>query len=98
MKTFKDFNIKPVDRRFIGESISIRKILNVSIKVLEFKIEPSKKKPGTDFMTLQIEKDSDKRVVFTGSNPLMNQIKLVPRDGFPFETTIVNTNEYYEFT
>ncbi|BFM42695.1 hypothetical protein CFS9_13360 [Flavobacterium sp. CFS9] len=49
-------------------------------------------------MTLQIEVDERKRVVFTGATVLIQTIKKVPKDKFPFTTTIVKRNEYLEFT
>ena|SRR5688572_27711827 len=98
MHNFKDLNIKPKINVFVGDKIPVKKILNVPISVLEFKIEPSKKKEGTDFLTLQIEKSGEKRIVFTGSKIMMDQINRVPKESFPFTTTIVNDNEYYEFT
>jgi hypothetical protein len=98
MNNFSDFDIKPEVKVFIGEKIAVKKILNIPIKVINFKIEPSKKKEGTDLLTLQIEKGTEKRIVFSGSNVLINQIKRVPEDRFPFTTTIKNDNDYYEFT
>jgi len=51
-----------------------------------------------NYLKLQIEKAGDKRVVFTGSKVLTDQIEQVPREKFPFETTITGDNERYEFT
>lgn len=98
MNNFKDFNIKPKVNSFVGEKIQVQKLFNLSIKVLAFKIEPSKQKKGTELLTLQIEKGSEKRIVFTGSTVLIDQIRRVPENGFPFITTIRGDNDYYEFT
>ena len=98
MHNFKDLGIKPKVNAFTGEKIKVKNVLNVSIQVLDFKLEPSKQKPGTEFLTLQIEKAGDKRIVFTGSRVLIEQIKQVPADRFPFSTTIKGDNDYYEFT
>lgn len=98
MNSFKEFNIKPEINNYTGEKIQVKKLLNTEIKVLDFKIEPSKAKPGTDLLTLQIEKSGDKRVVFTGSKVLINQISKVPKEKLPFSTTIKGDNDYYEFT
>lgn len=98
MNNFKDFDIKPTIKSFTGDKVPVKKILNISIKVLDFKIEPSKQKPGTDLLTLQIEKSGEKRVVFTGSTVLRDQIQKVPSDKLPFTTTIKGDNDYYEFT
>lgn len=98
INNFKDFDIKPKVNSFVGEKIQVQKLFNLSIKVLAFKVEPSKQKQGTEFLTLQIEKSGEKRIVFTGSTVLADQIKRVPENKFPFITTIRGDNDYYEFT
>ena len=98
MNKFSDFNIEPRIQAFVGDKISVQKIFNIEIDVLDFKIEDSKQKKGTQFLTLQIIKSGEKRVVFTGSTVLIDQIRGVPKNGFPFKTTIKGDNDYYEFT
>ncbi|TSE03396.1 hypothetical protein [Aquimarina algiphila] len=98
MNNFKDFNIKPRVINFTGDKIPIKRVFNIPIQVLDYKIENSKHKENTKCLTLQIEKDNEKRIIFTGSTILIQQIESVPKDRFPFETTIVNDNEYFEFT
>jgi hypothetical protein len=83
---------------FVGDKIQLQKLFNIRITVLDFKVEPSKQKPGTELLTLQIEKAGEKRVVFTGSTVLIDQINRVPREKLPFETIIKGDNDYYEFT
>lgn len=97
MHQFKDFAIT-TEKPFTGEKISIKKLLNREIKVLDFKVAPSKKKENTDFLTLQIIWENEKRVVFTGAKGLINQINQVERKKLPFITTISDNNDYYEFT
>lgn len=98
MNQFKNFGIKPILSSFSGDKIKIDKILNMEILILKFKIEPSKHKVNTNCMTLQIEKQGIKHVIFTGSSVLMQMIQLVPEDKFPFRTTIVKESEHLEFT
>lgn len=98
MHNFKDFDIKPKDNDFTGDKIKVKNLFNLPIKVLKFKVEPSKQKDGADYLTLQIEKSGEKRIVFTGSKILMDQIKRVPEDRFPFTATIKGDNDRYEFT
>jgi len=98
MNNFKDFDIRPRVNNFVGEKIQVQKLFNLPIKVLAFKVEPSKQKTGTELLTLQIEKGGEKRIVFTGSTVLIDQIKRVPENKFPFITTIKGDNDYYEFT
>lgn len=98
MKSFKDFNIKPKLPTFLGDKIKIDRILNTKIIIHKFKVEDSKKKEGTKFLTMQIEKSGTNHIVFTGSTILMDMIQQVPADGFPFEATIVKEGEHLEFT
>ncbi|MEM8564919.1 MAG: hypothetical protein AAGF85_00565 [Bacteroidota bacterium] len=98
MHKFEDFNIRPRINSFVGEKIQVQKLFNLPITVLDYKVEPSKKKQGTELLTLQIEKGGEKRIVFTGSTVLIDQIQRVPRNRFPFTTTIRGDNDYYEFT
>lgn len=98
MNSFSDFNIAPQIKSFVGDKIPAKRILGSAIKVLDYKIEPSKLIEGTECLWLQIEKSGEKRVVFTGSKILIDQIKRVPEEKFPFTTTIKGDNEHYEFT
>lgn len=98
MKNFKDFNIKVERKGFTGDKIKIEKILNVEITVHNFDIKPSTAKPGTNFLTLQIERNGQFNIVWTGSVYLMDAIRKVPEDGFPFLTTIIKQDECLEFT
>ena len=97
MNKFEDFNIKPKINNFIGEKIQVQKLFNLEIKVLKYKIGPSRKE-GTKLLTLQIEKSGEKRIVFTGSTVMIDQISRVPDEKFPFLTIIKGDNDYYEFT
>jgi hypothetical protein len=98
MRKFSEFNIQPNITSFVGEKIQVQKLFNLPITVIDFKIEPSKQKKDTQLLTLQIQKGSEKRIVFTGSIVLIDQIKRVPKNEFPFETVIRGDNDYYEFT
>ncbi len=98
MNNFKNFNIKPIVNNFTGDKIKIDRVLNVEITIHNFKIEDSTAKRGTKYLTLQIEKNDVKHVIFTGSTILMQMISNIPKNGLPFKTTISKKNEYYEFT
>ncbi len=100
MNEFKDFGIKPKSKGFEGDKIKIGKVLNKRIKVCDFKEGESKfKEKGSGrCLDLQIEIDGEKRVVFTGSLSLIDMITQVPKDKFPFMTSIIETSfESYEF-
>lgn len=96
MKKFSDFGIKTTSQAFTGDKIKISKILNKEITVHDYKIEKSKY--NGECLYLQIEFKESKCVVFTGSVSLMNQIKQVEKDDMPFQTTIIQENERFEFT
>lgn len=98
MNNFSELGIKEKPlKHLVGDKVHINQILNVAISVHDFKIEPSKYKEGKECLHLQIEKSGNKRVVFIGSQNLINQIKEVPIDKFPFETTI-KLDGYLKFT
>jgi len=100
MNDFKSFNIKAETKSFEGEKIKIDRILNKQIAVLDFKIEDSKYKDKGNgkCLSIQIEIDGNKRVLFSGSGYLMDMINKVPKSSFPFTTTIQKLNEHLEFT
>lgn len=98
MRKFSDLKIKPKLKSFTGEKISLSRIFNTEITVIDYVIEPSTKKPGTERLKLQIKKGETLHVVFTGSTVLMQMIQEVPKQAFPFQTTIVNNDCHFEFT
>lgn len=99
MKNFKDLGIKSDLQSFTGDKIKMSKILNREVTVIDYKIEDSKYGPGgSKCLYMQIAIGEVKHVVFTGSKPLMDTILKIPKPDFPFKTTIVKENEWYEFT
>lgn len=98
MKKFSEFGIKPDISYFDGDKIKIEKILNIPIIVLNYKISDSSKKPGTKLLTLHIRRNGANNVIFCGATILMGMLDKIPKDGFPFETTIIKNGEHYEFT
>jgi hypothetical protein len=98
MKSFSEFNIKPEITSLVGDKIKMDRIINREIVVTNYKIEPSKHRENTQCLTLEFEMNGNKHIVFTGSTVLMQMIEKVPKGNFPFTTTIVKENEYFEFT
>lgn len=99
MNQFKNFGIKPNLQGLIGEKISISKILNKEIKVVDFRIVESKFDKGNGkCLHIQIETGNEMRLIFTGSTVLQDMIQRVQKDMFPFTTTIVEESERYEFS
>ncbi len=99
MKDFKDLKTTAAPVNFIGDKITMKKILNLPIVVHGYKIEDSKAdKNKGKYLTLQIMFDKNFRIVFTGGQSLMHSIKQITEDQMPFNTTIVENNERFEFT
>ncbi len=98
MFNFSDLNIKPKENTFTGKKMDIDDILNEEIIVSAYDVKPSKKKADSDYLTLQIEFNKNRRVLFTGSKTLIDQITQVPDDKFPFKTKIKKNDKRLEFT
>lgn len=80
---------------FVGDKISINKILNKEINVLHYKIEPSKHNTD-DYAQMQIELDGEKMVCFTTSMVIKEQLEMY-KDKLPFTTTIIKPRKYFTF-
>lgn len=92
-----------LEQTFGKETFSVNVCDRIKTSENDFKIEDSKVKDfinrGTPkCLYLQIEFDVLKRVVFTSSQWLINDILQIPKDEFPFSTTIIQDNERYLFT
>ena len=100
MTAFKDLGIKPAEKGFTGDKIKMSKVLNKQIKVEAYKIEASKftDKGNGKRLVLQVVVDDKQHIIITGSTYLMDAINQVPKDKFPFTTTIVEEMERFEFT
>ena len=99
MKKFSELGVK-TEVRMTGSKINITRIMNREITVLDYKIEDSKfpKNKSGKCLFLQVEFDGERRVVFTGSDVLISQIKQVDPEQLPFAATIIKNGEYFEFT
>jgi hypothetical protein len=100
MTAFKDLGIKPAEKGFTGDKIKMSKVLNKPIKVEAFKIEASKftDKGNGKRLVLQVVVYDKQHIIITGSSYLQDAIVQVPKDKFPFTTTIVEEMERFEFT
>lgn len=88
-KSFKDFNIKPRTRGFSGPKIEITDVINKQVMIEDYRVEPSKHKKGEMCLYLQILFEEKQRVIFIGSKILIEMIEQVPKENFPFTTTIL---------
>lgn len=101
MNKFSDFNIKPVNKSFEGKKLNFAEIFNVPIIVNDYKIEESKypgKNKSNNRLQLAIVMDNENCITFTGSDNLMEMIKQVPKENFPFQTVIKKREKRFEFT
>jgi hypothetical protein len=97
MKSFSEFGITTTQKGLKGEKIKIDKVINRLIMVKGYQIVDSKFEGKGKRLDIEIEVDKAERIIFTGSVVLMDMIKQVPENGFPFQTTIIKENERYEF-
>lgn len=101
IKSFSELNVpEPKFKGFVGEKIAVKKVLDKEITVFFFKIVPSKY-PETgngDRLDIQIEFNSEKRLLRTSSTYLQEQIKNIPENGYPFTTKIKEQDERFMFT
>jgi hypothetical protein len=47
---------------------------------------------------MQVSVNNEQRVIFIGSNTLIEMIGRVPSNGFPFTTTIIKEDKRYKFS
>lgn len=81
----------------VGDKVALSEVLNQMIEVKKYRISKSKKKEGSEYVTIQIKYQGKERVIFTGSDVIKNQLEKY-KDHLPFEATIKKINNYYSFT
>lgn len=99
MKSFADLNIKTKRKILIGDKVKILDILNEEIIVQDYKIETSKygKNKSGKCLYLQIVHEYKNKVIFTGSDILIELMEQVKDEDLPFKTKIIKESEYYIF-
>lgn len=98
LKRFADF-AKPPDL-LDGDKISIDRAVNRELTVLAYRIGDSKFDDRTAHgkcMTMQVELAGERRVIFTASAVLMEQLQQY-KDELPFMATIQKIDKYYRLT
>lgn len=94
MEKFSDFYKGTI---LDGKKIRIAEVFDKEITVLAYRLAKSKQKEGTNYVTIQIEYNGERRVIFTGSDVLAKQ--LTESEGhFPFQTVIRKMPTYYTFS
>lgn len=96
MKRFSDIcDEKVLD----GDKIKIDDLLNQEIIILDYRVRESKfsKDKNGKYLTLQISMNEEKKVVFTGSDVLIEQIEKYGSQ-LPFVAVIKKISKYYTLT
>lgn len=96
-KRFSDFAEE--DGPLEGDKVKIDYILNQEILVTGYKIKKSKyiKEGMEQCLTVQFEIDENKKIFFTGSNVLIDQIEKYSHE-IPFMTVLKKIDRYYTFS
>jgi len=96
MKRFSDFATE--SNAITGDKIKMEEVLDKEIEVVGYKISDSKYTKGKNdkVLTLQFNLAGEGRILFTGSNVLMEQIEKY-KDEIPFIATIKRVNKFYTF-
>jgi len=89
-KYFSDFAKETI---FDGDKIHINDVINMEINIIAYRVADSK---YTDrkCLTLQIEFENNKHIIFTGSTVLIDQLEKY-KEQLPFITTIRKIKKYY---
>jgi len=97
LNKFSDFAIN--ENIIDGSKTKIENILNKEILVLAYKIKDSKfNKTNSDkCLTMQLELNQEKYIIFTGSSVLIDQIEKY-KDKLPFVSTIIKVDKYFTFS
>lgn len=94
MKRFSDF--AKDDAGLDGDKLRIDDALNIELLVTGYRLTPSKyeKNKSGKCLTLQVEIEGRRRVIFTGSDVLVSQLEKYG-DEIPFNATIKKIDRYY---
>lgn len=100
MIDFKDLGITSQPKNLIGDKIKIDRLFNRPIVIEAWRIMKSKYPEQGNGMCLQLQfkLNDEQRVVFTTGIYLQDMISRVPKESFPFKTTIVKHPQGLQFT
>lgn len=97
MKRYSDFAKDDVG--LDGDKLRIDDSLNIDLVVIGYRLSQSKyeKNKSGKCLTLQVELDGKRRVIFTGSDVLVGQLEKYC-DEIPFSACIKKIDRYYTLT
>lgn len=89
MKRFSDFNISTFENKniFPVPVISVEELTNCEIQVLDFQSNV-KTRHGDGRYVVKIKHEGIERKFFTNATPLKEALDQIPKNDFPFVTTI----------
>lgn len=87
MRAFSELGVR--SKNLTGDKIEIVDVLDKQITVLDYRSGDSKYSRDGILLTLQIKFEEETRIIFTGSGVLLDDIKKLPLEAFPFTTTII---------
>jgi len=96
MKTFADISESSI---LDGDKIKIDSVIGKQIKVTGYCIKTSRYGENTSgkYLTLQVEINTEKKIIFTGSDVLIEQLEKYGNE-IPFLATIRKCGKYYSLT
>ena len=104
MRRFSELGIKQVDDKkiFNCQQVSISDVINCEIEVLDF-IPNMKTSHGDNRYLVKFRQDGQEGKFFTNSSAIKSVLDQIPKDEFPFLTTIQSTKlgssgKMYQFT
>lgn len=104
MRRFSELGIKQVDDKkiFNCQQVSISDVINCEIEVLDF-IPNMKTTHGDNRYLVKFRQDGQEGKFFTNSSAIKSVLDQIPKDEFPFLTTILSTKlgssgKMYQFT
>lgn len=94
LKRFSDFAEEPTALE--GNKVAIDSVLNKEIVITGYRVGKTKYERGSadQCLTLEFVLEGEKRVIFTGSNVLIEQMEKYGKE-IPFITEITKINKYY---
>ena len=96
-KRFSDFAKE--EKAIDGDKVKIESILNKEIRVTDYKVKKSKyaKNNSEQCLTVQFEIDGTKKIFFTGSCVLLDQLEKYGHE-MPLMTMVKKIDRYYTFS
>lgn len=93
-KKLSELGVK-ITRAFEGDKLKIEQITDKEVELLDYEIIESKKKPGTEYLKLQVLYEGKKRFIGGGYMYLCQVLKMIKKEDLPLTVTVRNKNGYY---